>query len=610
MAFRELTVDEWTDEINYGLKYRQKYGNEKAWADLEAIFYNVHNSQMNSGPNIIFSTADALLSELLTPKPYLTSKARHPEFINGARLQESVDNTLIDDMGMRAEVEGMTLNAYIFGVGVLKIGFDSEYGWDPKHDLQGKKNPAGATLTQFDPATGRLIEFADVQPGMPWVKSVDPRDFVVPWGTKTIDDCPWVAHRIVRHIDDVKSDAKYRGKTDLQPNMSMADFVRSYQTVMKPYRIGSQLSRSTDEGPVEYVEMWEIHDKRTKKIYVIATGHDKFLRNAENLLQIEGLPFVSCSFTPKARTFWTTSDAHYLKVSQAELSDISVQQTRLRRAMSLKFLFQDGAFDQVELAKFQSNEVGIGVKVNRGVDLKDAIAFVTAPANYELANQANQVLANVKQTIGMNANTLGEYQSGRKSATEVNAVQEGAGQRMTRRQTIIRDVYVGTFKKINPMLYSFWRKPRIQQVVGQDGAPIWVQFSGLHLRGEYSYECGFSSTQDETLEGRRQQALQVFQMLSQDPRVDPVKLAQYLANAYNDPEFSFIFKNGILNGVPTAEAVQALQSLQQQGAPNGGGAVGQPQLPAAGGGVGAGPGGPQQNLQSVPVQQGTLNGAR
>src|SRR6185503_8796528 len=98
MAFRELTVEEWTDEINHGLKYRQKYGNEKAWADLEAIFYNVHNSQMNAGPNIVFSTADALLSELLTPDPYLTCKARHPEFINSARLQETVDNTLVDDM--------------------------------------------------------------------------------------------------------------------------------------------------------------------------------------------------------------------------------------------------------------------------------------------------------------------------------------------------------------------------------------------------------------------------------------------------------------------------------------------------------------------------------
>jgi hypothetical protein len=608
MAFRELTVDEWVDEINFGLKYRSKYGNEKEWAKIEAIFYNVHDSQMNAGPNIIYSTADALLSELLVPNPYLTLKGRRPESINTARLLERVDNNLVDDMGMPKEVEAMSLNAYLWGSGILKLGFDSEYGWDPKHDISGKKNPSGLTLTQYDSRTGRLIEYADVQPGMPWVKSVLPHDIVVPWGTKSLDDCPWIAHRILRHIDDVKADAKYTVRNGLKPNMSMADFVKSYQTVMKPYRMGTQLGRGTDEGETEFVEMWEIHDKRTKKIFVIATGHDKFLRNAENNLQIEGLPFVGLSFTPKARTFWTTSDAHYLKVSQGELSDIAVQQARLRRTMNFKFMYAEDAFDEEEMAKLMSNNVGIGVKLNKSVDPQKAITFITPPPNYELANQANQVMQNIKQTVGMNANSFGEYQSGRKTASEVNAVQEGAGQRMSRRQTLIRDVYVGTFKKVNPMCQLFWRKPRVVEVVGPNGIPTWVQYSGQHLRGEYLYECGFSNVQAETLDSRRQQALQVFQVLSQDPRIDPVKLAQYVANAYNDPEFSFIFKDGLLNGVPTA-VQQAMQGLQQQGPGMGGGAVGQPQLPAGGGSVGQGPPPPQPTSQGLPPQQTTVRRA-
>src|SRR5580700_2035837 len=98
MSYKQLTVDEWVDEINFGLKFRSKYGNEKEWAHLESVFYNVHNSQINSGPNIIYSTADALLSELLTPDPYLTCKSRKPEYIDAARLLETVDNNLIDDM--------------------------------------------------------------------------------------------------------------------------------------------------------------------------------------------------------------------------------------------------------------------------------------------------------------------------------------------------------------------------------------------------------------------------------------------------------------------------------------------------------------------------------
>ena len=622
MPFKELTVDNWTDEINNGLLYRQRYGLEKDWAEIEAIYYNVHDSQINAGPNIIFSTGDALLSELNVPNPYLTLKARTPDFIAGSRLVEQVDNTLIDDMQMDHEV-GRALHAgYLYGVGFLKIGFDSEFGYDPSEDAGGKKNPQGFTLTQRDQKTGDLIEFRDVKPGMPWIKSVLPHDVVVPWGCIDVEDSPWVAHRIIRHIEDVKSDPKYSNKKGLQPVMSMEDYVRSYQTVLKPYRMGGTRSHQGNGsgGEAVYCELWEIHDKRTGKIYVISTGYDEFLRNEANYLQLQGLPFIGFSFTPRSKTLWTTSYAMYLKRHQHELSDISVQQTKLRRMMNLKFGYDEDMISESELSKLTSVQAGAGIKITtKGKPIRDAIEMFSVPPNYELGNQAQQVMQNLKQTVGFNSNSFGEYQSGRKTAREVSAVEQGSGLRMSRLQGIVRDIYEKTFRKINPMLVAFWHTPRIASVVGQNGTPTWMSFTGMHLGGEFDYSCGFSDSTPETKESRKQEALQIWQTMSQSPYVNPVGLAQYLANAFNDVDFSSVFQPGMLQGVPSAnvQAVMQAQQQEQQAQAQGGNVQGQPGGSPNGAGSQQGPPGGSMgqgqsngNVQRPPQSVSAVNAAQ
>ena len=581
MSFKELTVEQWEAELNHGLKFREQYGLEKKWHELEALFYNVSDSQMNAGPNIVLSTGDALLSTLNVPAPYLTLKARRSDYINPARLLETVDNTLIDEMHMPAELETSILSAYLWGSGILKVGFDSEFGWDPTHDMGGTKQPLGMTGTMFN-VQGDRIEFDDIRPGMPWVRNVLPHDFVVPWGTKRLNDCAWCAHRVVRHIEDIKADAKYSSKKDLQPIMSMEDFVNSYKSVIKPYRLGnSEIRRGLSfEGKNEFCELWEIHDRRTQKIYVIATGHKKFLRNDQDLIQLEGLPFVGFSFTPRARTFWTTSDAYYLRQCQAELSDITEQATKLRRIMCVKWLVEEGCIDEMELQKMLSTNVGAVVKIKKGQATENSIRPISAPPNYEFANQAQQVRSNARENVGLSRNQTGEYEgSGRRTATEVNVVQQASDNRISRREQVLRDSYISTFKKVNPLIINYWHTPRVIEIVGQNGIPIWQQFVGNQLRGEYEYSVGFSpnDTQD-SLASRKQQAIQSLETVGQSPilqqLIDPIKYAQFLANSVNDPEFSSIFRQGVLEGVPSAP----IQLSMQQGSPaQGGGApAGQP----------------------------------
>ena len=543
MPFKELKAEEWFDEIEDALDFRETYGLESSWVELEALFYNVHNSQAHEGPNIMASQGDAMISSLTVPDPYVSINPTRDGFVDHARILERVDNALIKEMNMRREVERSTLHSFLWGRAILKVGYDSEFGYDPKQDVMGGQ--AGATVSQFD-KKGRAIEFGigPARPGMPWVRAVPNHDFVVPWGTIELDDAPWCAHRVVRHIDDIKADPKYSNKRNLSPVMSMEDFTKSYTTRMKAYRVGHAMSDSVSRG-AEYCELWEIHDRRTQKVIVVATGYDKIIRDEIDLLQLNGLPFVSVSFRPNARTFWTTPDAYYLRQAQLELSDISLQNQKQRRIAVAKVLAEKGVLTEAEAMKLLSADVGVLVEVEGGRSVRDQLTTFNITPNPLSYQEAELTRRNAREAVGFSRNQLGEFeQSGRRTATEANIVEQKSERRLDRRQLRIRDLYLGAVKTINSIIFEFWKAPQKAQVVGSDGFEQWVQYTGQELKGKYDYELGFSNEPVTTASDRRQQALGVYQSMVADPQVDPVALRRYLAAAFNDAEFGRIFRPG------------------------------------------------------------------
>ena len=571
---KELTAMEWQEEIDRALEFRQIYGGERFWARIEKLFYNRDESNAHAGPNLIFATGDSLLSSLTVPWPYITVRAMTPDSIRGSKIQETVDNSLLQTMGMRAEVEAAVTSAYLWGRGIVKSGYDSEFGWDPKYDYgEIYQTKLGSSTTQFNKKLQRIEYRSNVRPGMPWVSAVLPHDFVVPWGTKELDDAPWCAHRVLRHIDDVKDDPKYRTR-GLEPTLSMSDFVASYETSNRVRELGRTLINVTPLGraPAEFVELWEIYDKRTGKILVVANGHEYFLRNETCYLMIDGrLPFASVSFTPRARNFWVTSDAMYLLQSQLELGDIALQNQKHRRARVLKFLVEEGAFvDEVQETAFTSAEVGVFAKMKKdlnGRSLQDRIATFNPQADLGALQEAEAVRRDSRELVGMSSNQMGEFNaSSRRSATEANIVNQASNIRMDRRQSRVAFLYSDLFKIINPICWEFWTSPQPIQILGANGEQDWTLVKGEDLKGEYAYEVGFSLNAPLSLQQRKMNALQLYQLLRQDPMADPREAIQFLIGAFNDPEFSRIFQASMQTG--QAQAIPL--GGQTGGSPQGG----------------------------------------
>ncbi len=536
------------DQIEDGLEYRRRFGLEDLWGSMEAIYYNVHESMSNDGPNIFLSQGDSMLSTLTVPAPRIKVEPLSPESVDRAPLVQAIDNTLLDDLDVPLECERAALHAYLFSTGFIKIGYDSEWGYDPTLDIGGSLS-LGMTTSQFNASgTRRLEHDSGVVPGMPWVRAVMPHDLVVPWGTRDLRNAPWIAHRVVRHIEDVKADKKYKNTRRLVAQISMEDFVHSYRsTVRMRHKRGS--SRFAD-----YIELWEIHDRRTGRIYVVVQGHDKFLRRDRNLLQVNNtLPFASIGFTPTTRALWSTPDVHYLLHIQQELSDVAVQRTKQRRIATLKFLYDNDVIDDQEMAKLMSPEVGIAAKIKGGRNLQEAILKLDNVVNQTLTLEEDHLRQNAREQIGFSRNQLGEFTGGRKTATEVGAVERSSQLRMSRRGLAMKRLYEDTMNVVNGLIFSLWTLPRYVQVLDEVQARRWQQVSGPGIQGRYRLKA--TLVDDAAEQARGFEALQLYGLLSQDPTIDPVALRTYLADEVGDPRFERLFNADIQSAMSQLRAL-------------------------------------------------------
>ena len=571
-------ADKLMQEIDAGLKYRRKYGKEDSWSMIEEMFNNSLDESGYAAPNIIVGSGDSMLASLNVSDPYITIKPRRSDQIEKATITEVVVNRLMKEVDLMTEVDSAILAAFLWGRGFLKVGYDSAFGYDPTFD-PGIDEAMGLTFTQFNKKMER-IEFFPTTPGMPWVRSVLPHDIVVPPGARDLEDAEWIAHRIIRHIDDIKDDPKYENKKNLQPNVTREDFIKSYERAFNVYRAGKEVMprrSNSDKSAFEFVEMWEVHDRRSGRIYVVVRDYKSLLRNKPNLLLQKGkLPFKSIAFTPRTRNFWVTSDAIYMLHHQMELTDIAVQGSKHRKLMVLKFLLRDDAWDEEAIAKLLSPTVGAAVRVRSEVPLSETVLpFNHGVPNIALSQEAEMVRRSAREMIGFSRNQIGEFEaSGRRTATEASIVAQASNLRLDRRQKAVKQLYQNTVWHMLQCVYDFWQIPQLVEWLGPDGVRKWANVTGEDLQGDYDMEIGFSTGGNETLEQRRSAALQFYLTASQDPLADPIELRRFLVNAMNDPRFTKIFQ-GAISG-----QVQVPQGAQQAG--------GIAELPMGGGGAGPG----------------------
>ena len=456
-----------------------------------------------------------------------------------AMMMERIDNYLIRSTGLKYSLKANALDCFFSGVGPGVLGYDSEFGFSP---MMLNADYEDTSLSSFG-KDEKMIEYNDkVSPGMPWYLRCNPLDFIVPWGTKLWEESPWFAFRKMRELRDVMADPKLSHKTGLKaPYQSQMEG----STKGRPEYVPTPGSTIQDSSELRgWVELWELHDKRTHRVYTFTLDHPSFLRDEIDYLQIKGLPALSLGFNADPDTFWLTPDARLIEVQQQELNDIRTMAGKHRKVALLKVLY-DSSMKKNELGKLLDPDpkAAVGIDVGPTGDIRKAVAMMQShvPPDFRIA--AAECREDIREIIGFSRNQEGAFEapSGRRTAHEVEVVRAASMIRIDERRDILADHLQKIVQGYNHMIFEFWSKRRVIDVVGMDGVKYWVRFKGSDIKGDYAYKINPEEAMPQDERTSRNEILEFMTLAKGIPGINMGYLLREFASKFSwlDPKLLF-----------------------------------------------------------------------
>jgi len=316
--------------------------------------------------NIVFGIGRGLIPQIYFKAPTITVKPRPSDpqafavRMQSAKILEAIDAYLVQQMQLKKTLKLVTLDAFLYNVGILKVGYHSL-----ETELPAQDEEADEMMEAIEELTGAPPDYPRqsrrdwygyhdlVKPNMPWVLRTSPKNFVVPPGAHTIEEAPWCAFRFVRRLDEIMASTVYpmHLKRGLRPN-AKAHIDGEGPEVPKEV---NQTGVGTDD---DYVEGWEIWDKRTGRITVVAEGHPKYLRDEEHGMEMDCLPVAIMQFNSVGDDFWGISHVDAIAPQVSEYNETRTHEMLHRKVASLQLLIDKTIVDPADRLKMEQGDVG------------------------------------------------------------------------------------------------------------------------------------------------------------------------------------------------------------------------------------------------------------
>lgn len=521
---KEDFAKEWESRVELGIKFRDWQADSSKWDDYRDMYRGKWDTD-EPVLNLMYSTYKTILPRTYFRTPTVTVTPRRPEYAMHARVVEAVDNWLLRELKVKKQIKRAIHDSWHCGTGVIKLGFDSEYGYIPD---QGIDQDSG-TITQIGRSAkaGKIEYRSFIKAGLPWALRVRPEEIVVPYGYDDPDSLPWVCHIVWRPLDDIKEDIKYdKSKTKLL----IGGYVPNSSIIKNP----NKPTQFAYKDETDYACIYEIRDSKHKKMYAISEGH--VLMDVEDPLQVEGLPMEFLILNEDPVFFWGIPEARYVEPQQHELNDIKKTAARNRKYNILKFLYVNGVITKEALDLLMSDnfeDIGAGIPVNAEAIQSAILPLQPHNLTADLEKDKQMILSDNRETVGISRNSAGEYiPMTSKTATEAQIVQQGSDIRIDERRDAVADLLVNIVSKFNQFIFRFWTTERVVEITGETGAREWIRYTGDQLKGEYFLSIDPDSGVPVSRRLRYEQANKLIEFYRGDPLIDQVALRKIHLNQF------------------------------------------------------------------------------
>jgi len=538
----------WADQIREGEAFRKRFAQEEKWPLWRAFYRGTYESDVLP-VNLFYAFLRSMIPRVYFRDPgvSITPRKAGPLHAALAQILQRVDNKLIRQMKTKDRMKRSIQNAFMFGTGCLKLGFGAQYSLTPDADT------TKAPVEERSGLRWRTEYRAGIEPNMPWLGSVHPGHLVVPAGLVEYDDAPWVAHMVERPIWDVMNDTRLK---DARKKLKAHRAVPIGTTVPK--------APGPVQRAVETVKLYEIRDLRTARVMIIAPENlDEDLLFEPDEMQFNGSPSLfPVIFNVDDEAFWGVPDSQILDPQQREINEINTQIMKHRRVSLIKFLYEINAITQEELEKALSEDVLAGVQVS-DIDKVKPIQISQIPQDLIQARQL--IWETVREVFGFSRNQSGQFASrrGDTTATEAQIVHQASEIRLDERRDIMADVLSDIVRSMHRIIFAHWRNEQVIDLVGPEGVPIFVRFTGEMLKtGQYEVKIDPDNGQPESRAMRQQKAFLMYERLASNPLIDPIQLTAFLLHELQGVEFDGMMRGmGLLGGGVSPETALTPQEF-------------------------------------------------
>tara|TARA_R110002110_G_scaffold222770_4_gene436666 strand:+ start:7280 stop:9223 length:1944 start_codon:yes stop_codon:yes gene_type:complete len=467
--------------------------------------------------NYLLATSNAVLPTIIGQSPSIRVRPRRPEDADSAKVAQYALNWAWHTIKATDTTRQIALDTLLFGVGVGKVGFDpSGSYWSADDYDTGPDIPSPDDVEDPDLDERVLRDvlaeqgiFTDEPQDKPTLTRVCPWNLLLPTGYYRLEDCPWVAERLVVRLEDLRADKRFR-----VPKEVTAD---AYLETEVPKDLMNPDSDNIHVDPgfePEYVIVYEIRywkrlrDGSMKRyvLWLLRGGQmpevkDAVLRHIPDPLEMRGYPYESLHFVRSPQDFHSTkiSDLASIQGLSDSLNDMwenMLELHQLNGQLRGKFLVAAGSLEDGRLSQLLNSGVrGAVQEVNVGMRVQDAVMPLPEAHQPSDTPMVMTALSRLMHEIsGVDVYQRGGVGRKGTTATEVATANAGFQSRITIRLNAIESFIEGASGKMLSLMRQFWDEARWIRVVGDRGEDDFVRFSSGDIQGVYDVEIEAGST--------------------------------------------------------------------------------------------------------------------
>ena len=476
---KRISARQWMKRINRSLKFRDQVRDRQNWKRILEEYkgeYKVNSSGVNSPPiNLVYGYVHTAIPRIYFRDPHMSINPKGAESAGAARVLELVINYIFRELRLKNEVYRLLMDTFLFGHGWLKYGYIGEMG-DTGVEVPTEKSE----YIKDEEIFAAYVPYEDVV-------------FDVTLCQDPPHDCRWIAHRIIRPVREIKDDPKYENTGKIKSNVSTRDSK------------GEKIDDALKDSDLELFEFWEVHDKDSSKIYCVAESMDRFLRETNNVYEMEGLPFSMLKFNMVPGEPYPLSDIFIIEAQILERVKLRAAQLNHVKRWNRQLSIEINSMSKDEIEKFSQGIDGAVTQRTKGSAPPEPIQYAPIPS--ESFQIDDLIQRDIDTVIGQSeVDRGGQAKTQTNTAFELQAQNAGTSMRQAQRQDRLEDFLEEVASKIIALVKQFQTTPKYVRITGMDEAQIAEAFptmqtdsTGLHftkddIQGEYDIEAKAGST--------------------------------------------------------------------------------------------------------------------